>query len=199
MAHCVKREHPGHRGDEGAQRGRNVQVRSWHLHTRSELSFAELARRINPVVTGWINYFGRFRSSALDPLLQRINAYLVRWIRQKYKRLAAKRKALAKLREIAQQYPRMGRPRHRERGTGAGECRAARRDGPRGGNRGGNRGRGWSRRLDRNQRDGRLEATWVVSSPSVRERSRRRLPWRRCMWCSSWSGRWRRTACSTGR
>jgi hypothetical protein len=43
----------------------------------------------------------------LDPLLQRINAYLVRWIRQKYKRLAAKRKALAKLREIAQRYPRM--------------------------------------------------------------------------------------------
>ncbi|MEU2495053.1 hypothetical protein [Streptomyces sp. NPDC007883] len=37
----------------------------------------------------------------------RINAYLVRWIRQKYKRLAAKRKALAKLQEIARRYPRM--------------------------------------------------------------------------------------------
>ena len=81
--------------------------RSWHLHTRSDLSFAELARRINPVVAGWINYFGRFRPSELDPLLQRINAYLVRWIRQKYKRLAAKRKAIVKLREIAQRHPRM--------------------------------------------------------------------------------------------
>ncbi|MEU8523963.1 group II intron reverse transcriptase/maturase [Streptomyces sp. NPDC048577] len=85
----------------------SAQVRSWHLHTRSDLSFPELARRINPVVAGWINYFGRFRPMELDPLLQRINAYLVRWIRQKYKRLAAKRKALAKLREIAQRYPRM--------------------------------------------------------------------------------------------
>jgi RNA-directed DNA polymerase len=37
----------------------------------------------------------------------RINAYPVRWIRKKYKRLAATRKALAKLREIAQRYPRM--------------------------------------------------------------------------------------------
>lgn len=37
----------------------------------------------------------------------RINAYLVRWIRQKYKRLAAKRKALAKMQEIARRYPRM--------------------------------------------------------------------------------------------
>ncbi|MET8831702.1 group II intron reverse transcriptase/maturase [Streptomyces sp. NPDC004610] len=32
------------------------EVRSWHLHTRSELSFYELARRVNPVVAGWINY-----------------------------------------------------------------------------------------------------------------------------------------------
>ncbi|MFD9604705.1 group II intron maturase-specific domain-containing protein [Streptomyces sp. NPDC059970] len=172
MAHRVKREHPGHRGDEGAQRGRNAQVRSWHLHTRSELSFAELARRISPVVTCWINHFGRFRPSALDPLLQRINAYLVRWIRQKYKRLAATRKALAKLWEIAQQYPRMERPRHRERRTGPVSAGRVRRGGPRGGNLAG----GWSRRLNRNQRYGRLEATWVVSSPSVRERSRRRLP-----------------------
>ncbi|MEV0636325.1 hypothetical protein AB0I77_15395 [Streptomyces sp. NPDC050619] len=37
----------------------------------------------------------------------RINAYLVRWIREKYKRLAAKRMALAKMQEIAQRYPRM--------------------------------------------------------------------------------------------
>ncbi|WP_327378875.1 group II intron reverse transcriptase/maturase (plasmid) [Streptomyces sp. NBC_01216] len=85
----------------------SAQVRSWHLHTRSDLSFTELARRINPVVAGWINYYGRFRPMEIDPLLQRINAYLVRWIRQKYKRFAAKRKALAKLREIAKRYPRM--------------------------------------------------------------------------------------------
>jgi RNA-directed DNA polymerase len=83
------------------------EVRSWHLHTRSDLSLSELARRINPVVAGWINYYGRFRPWELHPFLMRINAYLVRWIRQKYKRLAAKRKATAQLREIAQRYPRM--------------------------------------------------------------------------------------------
>ncbi|WP_405747168.1 hypothetical protein OG422_28970 [Streptomyces sp. NBC_01525] len=83
------------------------EVRSWHLHTRSELSFHELARRINPVVAGWINYYGRFRPWELHPFLTRINTYLVRWIRQKYKRLAAKRKAIVKMQEIAQRYPRM--------------------------------------------------------------------------------------------
>jgi hypothetical protein len=56
-------------------------------------------------VASWINYYGRFRPWELIPFLMRINAYLVRWIRKKYQRLAAKRKALAKLQEIAQRYP----------------------------------------------------------------------------------------------
>ncbi|MER6441900.1 group II intron reverse transcriptase/maturase [Streptomyces sp. NPDC001185] len=83
------------------------EVRSWHLHTRTDLTFQELARRINPVVAGWINYYGRFRSWELTSFVTRINSYLVRWIRKKYKRLAAKRKALAKMQEIARRYPRM--------------------------------------------------------------------------------------------
>ena len=83
------------------------EVRGWHLHTRSDLTFQELARRVNPKVAGWINYYGRFRPWELIAFVMRINAYLVRWIRKKYKRLAAKRKALAKMQEIAQRYPRM--------------------------------------------------------------------------------------------
>ncbi|MEU4245759.1 group II intron reverse transcriptase/maturase [Actinoplanes sp. NPDC026619] len=83
------------------------EVRSWHLHTRTDLTFHELARRINPVVAGWLNYYGRFRPWELTSFVTRINSYLVRWIRKKYKRLAAKRKALAKMQEIARRYPRM--------------------------------------------------------------------------------------------
>ena len=83
------------------------EVRGWHLHTRTGLTFQELARRVNPKVAGWVNYYGRFRPWELIPFLARINTYLVRWIRKKYKRLSAKRKALAKLQEIAKRYPRM--------------------------------------------------------------------------------------------
>jgi RNA-directed DNA polymerase len=83
------------------------ELRSWQLHTRSDLSFSDLARWINPVVAGWLNYYGRFRPWELHRFVMRINAYLVRWIRQKYKRLAPKRKAHAKLVEIARRYPRM--------------------------------------------------------------------------------------------
>ncbi|MEW2051615.1 group II intron maturase-specific domain-containing protein [Streptomyces sp. NPDC005476] len=83
------------------------EVRSWQLHRRVGTSFGDLARTINRVVGGWINYYGRFRPWELFLFVMRINAYLVRWIRKKYKRLASRRKAHAKLVEIAQRFPRM--------------------------------------------------------------------------------------------
>src|SRR5664279_1543086 len=67
--------------------------RSWRLHNHTGLDLVEVAERINPIVRGWMNYYGAFYRSAMYPLLQRINAYLVRWIRKKYKRLRAKKKA----------------------------------------------------------------------------------------------------------
>jgi len=83
------------------------EVRGWRLHRRVNHTFAELAKAINPIVRGWMNYYGQFRRSALYRLLARINAYLVRWIRNKYKRLKGIKKAHAKLREITQRFPRM--------------------------------------------------------------------------------------------
>src|SRR3954465_3500054 len=63
------------------------QVRRWRLHLWTERSLDELAAWINPVVAGWMNYYGRFYRSKLSPLLQRINTYLMRWAGRKYKRL----------------------------------------------------------------------------------------------------------------
>jgi len=71
----------------------SAQVRSWRLHHRTHLTEADLARRINPIVRGWMNYYGAFYKSALYPLLERINAYLMRWIRKKYKRPRGRKKA----------------------------------------------------------------------------------------------------------
>ena len=70
----------------------STQVRSWRLHHRTRLTEADLARWVNPIVRGWMNYYGAFYRSALYPLLERINAYLLRWVRRKYQRLRGKRK-----------------------------------------------------------------------------------------------------------
>ncbi|CAM3745765.1 group II intron reverse transcriptase/maturase [Nocardiopsis rhodophaea] len=71
----------------------SARVRSWGLHKRTQYSDADLARRINPVVRGWMSYYGAFYRSALYPLLARINAYLMRWLRKKHKRLRGLKKA----------------------------------------------------------------------------------------------------------
>lgn len=66
-----------------------LEVRRWRLHTRTGHSLAGLAARINPIIRGWLNYYGRYGRSKLLPLLKRINGYLVRWARKKYRRLAS--------------------------------------------------------------------------------------------------------------
>ncbi len=83
------------------------QVRSWRVHLRTGLTFGQLAREINPVARGWMNYYGAFYRTELHGLLRRINAYLVRWIQRKYKRLAGFKRAKACWKRITSQYPRM--------------------------------------------------------------------------------------------
>jgi group II intron reverse transcriptase/maturase len=68
-------------------------VRAWRLHRRVSVTEADLARMINPVVRGWMAYYGAFYRSALSSLLARINAYLLRWLRNKYRRLKGRKKA----------------------------------------------------------------------------------------------------------
>jgi RNA-directed DNA polymerase len=88
--------------DEAAKQIR-MQIRHWRLHLRSDTTLEELAREINPVVRGWINYFGRFHPSALLSTLNRINDYLVRWLVRKYKRFKRKR---ARAREALSRHAR---------------------------------------------------------------------------------------------
>lgn len=79
---------------DAAQMRMNETVRSWKLHYKTTLTLADLARWINPIVRGWMQYYGAFYRSQLHPLLQRINAYLMRFLRRKFKRLRSKKKAL---------------------------------------------------------------------------------------------------------
>ena len=47
----------------------------------------ELADSFNPVLRGWINYYGKFYKSKLAPILGQLDYALVRWAKRKYKRL----------------------------------------------------------------------------------------------------------------
>jgi RNA-directed DNA polymerase len=67
-------------------------VRRWALHHRSDKSLQDLAEMYNPCIRGWINYYSHFYKTQLRPTLKRIDLYVIRWARRKFKRLRRKTK-----------------------------------------------------------------------------------------------------------
>jgi group II intron reverse transcriptase/maturase len=62
------------------------QIKRWRLHLHSRATLTDLAQEINPIVRGWLGYYGRFYRSWLIQSLRRIDDYLARWAMRKYKR-----------------------------------------------------------------------------------------------------------------
>src|SRR5215831_281888 len=52
----------------------------------------DLARMFNPIIRGWINYYGRYYKSALYPTLRHLDRRLAHWAMAKYKRLRRHRR-----------------------------------------------------------------------------------------------------------
>jgi hypothetical protein len=73
-----------------ARKAVGQKIRAWHLKRHSGWGLSDLAEEINPQVRGWINYYGAFYRSKLNPLTRRINEHLVRWAMHKFKRLRGK-------------------------------------------------------------------------------------------------------------
>src|SRR5215813_4499750 len=61
-------------------------VRDLNLRRQTQLSLQDIARNLNPLLRGWIGYYGRYAPSALSPLLRYVNQTLVAWAQHKFKR-----------------------------------------------------------------------------------------------------------------
>ena len=83
-------------------------IRQWRLHLKPDKKIEDISRMFNPVVRGWINYYGRFYKSALYCVLRHMNRALVHWARRKYKRLSChRRRAEHWLGRIARREPQL--------------------------------------------------------------------------------------------
>ena len=49
-------------------------------------SIVGVAQFLNPYIRGWINYYGKYRRSMLNPIFQLLRRKLVQWARGRYKR-----------------------------------------------------------------------------------------------------------------
>ncbi len=83
-------------------------IRDWNLRMRSDKSLADIANMFNPIIQGWVNYFGRFYPSAMNPTLRHLNRVLMRWATRTFKNLRRhKRRAEYWLGRVARQTPKM--------------------------------------------------------------------------------------------
>ena len=58
-------------------------------------SIVGIAQKLNPVIRGWINYYGRYYKSAMYPTLRSLDRRLAQWATRKYKRLRGHRRRAA--------------------------------------------------------------------------------------------------------
>jgi RNA-directed DNA polymerase len=63
------------------------EIRRWQLRCRIDKWIDDLARMFNPVIRGWIIYYGRYYKSALYPTFRYLDRCLAHWAMAKYKRL----------------------------------------------------------------------------------------------------------------
>ena len=81
-------------------------IRDWQLGCRIDKRIDDLARIFNPIIRGWMNYYGRYYKSALYPTLRYLDGRLESWAMSKYRRLRRhRRRARNWIRELALRDP----------------------------------------------------------------------------------------------
>ena len=61
-------------------------IRGLNFRRRPNLTLDDVARELNPIVRGWIAYYGQYMRSALYPMARYINQTIAIWLKRKYKR-----------------------------------------------------------------------------------------------------------------
>jgi group II intron reverse transcriptase/maturase len=91
---------------DAATKAIREEIRDWQLRCRVDRWIDDLARMFNPIIRGWINYYGRYYKSALYPTLRHLDRRLAHWAMAKYKRLRRhRRRAEHWVREVVSRDP----------------------------------------------------------------------------------------------
>lgn len=66
-------------------------IREMRIARHTEMSLEKIASRVNPILQGWLNYYGAFYRSEMYRLVRCVNKALVRWAMRKFKHLRGKK------------------------------------------------------------------------------------------------------------
>ena len=70
-----------------SMRSMTEKMRGWTIMRVAWCQIEDIAKAINPVLKGWINYYGKFYSAKLRSFMNNINVMIAQWARRKYKKL----------------------------------------------------------------------------------------------------------------
>ena len=91
-----------------AKKSIRQEMRSWKVHLRSDKSLEDISHMFNPILRGWINYYGKYYKTELYCVFRHFNRTLTRWAMRKYKKLRGrKRRAEYRLGKIAKKQPNL--------------------------------------------------------------------------------------------
>jgi RNA-directed DNA polymerase len=62
-------------------------MKGWTIFRASDVQIEDIAKAINPILKGWINYYGKFYRAKLVGFMNSVNQMIARWARRKYKNL----------------------------------------------------------------------------------------------------------------
>jgi RNA-directed DNA polymerase len=62
-------------------------TRKWNLRNRTDLELIDLSKTYNPILRGWMEYYGKYSPSGMLPVFKHFNSTLRAWAMRKYKRL----------------------------------------------------------------------------------------------------------------
>jgi RNA-directed DNA polymerase len=72
---------------KSATKSMREHIRSSGIRNRSDLSLEEIANQYNPILSGWIGYYGCYNRTALNSVMVHFNKTLTAWAMHKYKKL----------------------------------------------------------------------------------------------------------------
>jgi RNA-directed DNA polymerase len=80
-----------------AQKSMRAATKARRFYRRTDLELTDIAKMFNPVLIGWINYYGKYCCSELESVCRHFNKTLVAWARRKYKKLGRCRETAVRL------------------------------------------------------------------------------------------------------
>lgn len=72
---------------QAAAKSMRAQVRQSRVRNRSELSLEDIAKWYNPILRGWIQYYGCYHRTELGSVMRNFDQTLIDWAMHKYKKL----------------------------------------------------------------------------------------------------------------